>query len=166
MAIQQLVHTLGELVAAHQEMLKSGYAKKEAIMNNEVDTLIQIMNHESRIIKQIASLEDQRISDCHVFLQEKGIKSMLNLTITELSRLVFEPDEKASLLQVQAALSQTLQELKTLNDLNQQLIEQSLAFVNYSLDLIGAPSDEEPIYKPPTDKPTGSKGPGFFDARA
>lgn len=166
MAIQRLIDALNQLVDVHQTMLASGQAKKEAIMKDDIESLIQIMNQESRMMKRIAALEEERVAACQVFLQEKGIKSALNLTITELARLVFDPEEKKALLHTQKALSKTLNELKFINDLNQKLIEQSLAFVNYSMDLLGASPMQEATYKPPTDKPTGSKGPGFFDARA
>ena len=48
----------------------------------------------------------------HIFLQSRGIKSQLELTVTELARLVFDPEEKRKLLDVQSRLSRTLQELK------------------------------------------------------
>ncbi|MEF2968074.1 flagellar protein FlgN [Paenibacillus sp. M1] len=166
MAIQQLIDSLYELNEVHLTMIKCGESKKEAIMANDMETLIGIMNQESKIMKQISNLEEQRLDACQAFLREKGIKSRLNLNLTELTRLVFDPAEKEALKNVQAALSWTLQELKRLNDLNQKLIEQSLAFVNYSIELLGAPPEQEATYKPPTDKYSGSKGPGYFDARA
>lgn len=166
MAIQQLIDSLNALNEAHQAMLTSGESKRTAIVENDIETLIGIMNQESKIIKQISALEERRLAACQTFLQEKGIKSVLNLNLTELTRLVFDPEEKAALKQVQSALSWTLQELKRLNDLNQKLIEQSLSYVNYSIDVIGVSPEQETTYKPPTDKPSGYKGPGFFDARA
>ncbi|GIP51598.1 flagellar protein FlgN [Paenibacillus vini] len=166
MAIQQLIDSLNELNEAHLSMLKWGESKKEAIMANDIETLISIMNQESKLMKQISALEEKRLAACQAFLQEKGIKSMLQLNITELTRLVFDPAEKEALKNMQSALSWTLHELKRLNDLNQKLIEQSLAFVNYSVELLGAPPEQEATYKPPTDKPSGFKGPGYFDARA
>jgi glycine betaine/choline ABC-type transport system substrate-binding protein len=147
-------------------MLVSGQTKKEAIIKDDINSLIQIMNQESRMMKRIAALEEERIAACQAFLREKGIKSSLNLNITELSRLVFDPEEKQSLLQTQASLSKTLNELKLINDLNQKLIEQSLNFINYSVDLLGASPMQEITYAPPTHKPTGSKASGFFDTRA
>ncbi|MGG6313269.1 flagellar protein FlgN [Paenibacillus macerans] len=166
MAIEQLIDSLNQLDDAHQEMLKWGQDKKEAVMRNDVNALIQIMNQESRILKQIALQEERRIAACQSFLQEKGIKSALQLTITELTRLVFDPEEKAALLRAQAKLSQTLGDLKQVNDLNQKLMEQSLTFIDYSLELLGGGSGQDATYQHPADKSGGGQRTGLFDARA
>lgn len=166
MAIQQLIDSLKKLNEVHQNMLASGEAKRKAIVVNDIESLIGIMNQESRIIKQIATLEERRLAACQEFLQEKGIKSLLNLNISELIRLVFDPDEKAAMKEAQAALSWTLQELKRLNDLNQKLIEQSLSYISYSIEIMGVSPEQESTYKPPADKHVAYKGAGYFDARA
>lgn len=166
MAIQQLIDSLHELNEAHQNMLVSGEAKRTAIVANDIEKLIGIMNQESKLIKQISILEERRLAACQAFLKEKGIKSLLNLNISELIRLVFDPDEKAALKQVQSALSWTLQELKRLNDLNQKLIEQSLSYVDYSLDLLGAREEQDSTYQHPASKSSVQQKTGFFDARA
>lgn len=166
MAIQQLIHTLNELDEAHRRMLEFGHSKKDAIMNNQIEVLVQVMNQESKIMKQIAALEEERVAACRLFLHEKGIRSQLELTITELTRLVFDPHEKSQLLEAQARLSSTLQQLKDLNDLNQTLAEQSLNFIDYSLDLLGGRSDQEATYQHPATKSGGSHRPGLFDTRA
>lgn len=166
MAIQKLIDSLIQLDEAHQAMLTWAKSKQAAIMKNEVDTLIQIMNQESRILKQITALEEQRITACQSFLQDKGIKSSLNLTITEMTRLVFDPEEKAALLKAQSTLSATLEDLKQVNDMNQKLMEQSLAFIDYSLELLGGGTDQEATYQHPGDKNAGGVRTGLFDARA
>lgn len=166
MAIQQLIDSLNALNEAHQAMLTSGESKRTAIVENDIETLIGIMNQESKMIKQISALEERRLAACQTFLQEKGIKSVLNLNLTELTRLVFDPEEKAALKQVQSALSWTLQELKRLNDLNQKLIEQSLSFVDYSLDLLGSRDEQDTTYQHPASKSATQQKTGFFDARA
>ncbi|GIO42023.1 flagellar protein FlgN [Paenibacillus apis] len=166
MAIWQLIDSLNELNEAHQNMLTLGEAKRTAIVANDIDTLIGIMNQESRLVKKISALDEQRLAACQVFLQEKGIKSLLNLNLTELTRLVFDPEEKVALKQAQSGLSWTLEELKRINDLNQQLIEQSLAFVDYSLNLLGNNGEQEATYQNPASKNATQQKTGFFDARA
>lgn len=166
MSIQLLINSLDQLDEAHQDMLKWGQLKKDAVMKNEVDILIKVMNQESRVMKKIAQLEEERLSACYAFLQEKGIKSMLNLTVTELVRLVFDPEEKTLLLEAQARLSSTLEQLKELNVLNQKLIEQSLSFIDYSLELLGGGNEQEATYQHPTDKSGGVQRSGLFDTRA
>lgn len=166
MATQQLIDSLLLLDEYHRDMLVIGETKKTAIINNDVEKLIEVMNQESKVMKQIEKAEGERISACQAFLQEKGIKSQLNLTITELIRLVFDPEEKKHLQQAQSRLSATLDQLKELNDLNQKLLEQSLNFIDYSLDLLGGRSDDEITYQHPGGKTGGIHRPGWFDTRA
>ncbi|WP_433944328.1 flagellar protein FlgN [Paenibacillus sp. SN-8-1] len=166
MAVQALIDSLGQLEDAHLTMLEWAEKKRDAIMKNNVEELIGILNQESRIVKQIEKLEDVRMTACYAFLQERGVKSQLNLTITELSRLVFDPEEKKALLDMQKKLSNTLYRLKELNDLNQKLIEQSLTFLDYSLDLLVGEPEQAATYQHPADKSGGSGRPGLFDTRA
>ncbi|MBP2001780.1 flagellar biosynthesis/type III secretory pathway chaperone [Paenibacillus shirakamiensis] len=166
MAVHQLIEALSQLDQAHANMIELAGEKQTAIMNNDVDGLIGILNQESRTLKRIEQLEDVRLATCYHFLKEKGVKSQLKLTITELSRLVFDPDEKKLLTDMQRQLSDKLQHLKRLNDLNQKLIEQSLTFLEYSLDLLVGAPDEAATYQHPADKPGSVRRPGIFDTRA
>ncbi|GIP21761.1 MULTISPECIES: flagellar protein FlgN [Paenibacillus] len=166
MAVQALIESLERLDEAHVDMLDWAGKKRTAIMKNNVDELIGILNQESRIMKRIEQLEQERVTACYEFLHERGVKSQLNLTMTELSRLVFDPEEKQSLLHMQKKLSNTLHQLKELNDLNQKLIEQSLTFLDYSLDLLVGEPEQAATYQHPADKNGGRGRPGLFDTRA
>jgi flagellar biosynthesis/type III secretory pathway chaperone len=166
MAIERLIDTLEQLNTIHIQMLAVAESKRDAIMNNGVDQLIGILNQESKIMKQIEQMEEARVTASYEFLQSKGIKSTLNLTLTEISRLVFDPDDKRKLLAVQAELSQHLGKLKELNQLNQKLIEQSLAFIDYSLEMLAIRPEQEATYQHPGEKHNNQGWSGLFDSRA
>ncbi|CAM4280226.1 flagellar protein FlgN [Paenibacillus typhae] len=165
MALTKLLELLERLDDTHLQMLDLAAIKKQTIMDNKVDVLIDIMNRESKLVKLIGQLEEQRSEATHAFLQGVGIRSNLNLNITELSRLVFDPDHKSRLQQIQQKLSDTLQRLKQANELNQKLIEQSLTFIDYSLDLLVGRPNQEFTYHHPADKGYNNARPGLFDAR-
>lgn len=151
--------------AVHERMLELGERKKTAIMKNDLDSVIAINTQESKLVKSIGALEQERSDAAFALMQEKGIKSKLNLTLSELARLVFDVEDKARLLGVQSRLAALLQKLKTLNELNQQLTEQSLTFINLSIDLmVGTPADSY-TYTHPASAATGYRNPGFFNAR-
>ncbi|MDO3412085.1 flagellar protein FlgN [Saccharibacillus sp. CPCC 101409] len=166
MALNELLETLEQMEVAHRRMLELGEQKRTAIMQNDVDRLIAIANQESKLVKAIGTLDDRRADEAHAFMQTKGIKSKLNLTITELARLVFDLDEKARLLDVQQRLASALSELKLLNETNQQLIQQSLSFINFSIDvMVGAPEDNYTYTHPSNGYSATTRNPGFFNAR-
>lgn len=115
--------------------------------------------------KLIDQLEEQRISSAYKFLQGRGIKSKLNLTISELSRLVFDLQDKQRLLSIQARLSETLNELKQLNELNRQLIEQALSYIDFSVETMSYYEEFETTYHRPDEKNSTIRS-GLFDTRA
>lgn len=99
-------------------------------------------------------------------MREKGIRSQLQLTVTEMTRLVFNPDEKTELLDVQRQLMDRLTELKELNQINRELIEQSLAFIDYSLNLLVSRPEDDMLYQNPNQPSTAGKSRSMFDTRA
>ncbi|WP_042195528.1 flagellar protein FlgN [Paenibacillus camerounensis] len=165
MALTHLLELLERLDDTHLQMLDLAAVKKQTIMDNKVDGLIDIMNRESKLMKLIGQLEEQRGEAAFAFLQGVGIRSNLNLNLTELSRLVFDPEDKSRLQQIQHKLSDTLHRLKKANELNQKLIEQSLTFIDYSLDLLVGRPNQDFTYHHPADKGYSSNRPGLFDAR-
>ncbi|MDO7906561.1 flagellar protein FlgN [Paenibacillus sp. JX-17] len=166
MALDVMMNLMEQLDTIHRSMIDLGQVKKKAIIANDVDRLIQLLNQETKLVKQIEQLEEQRIKASYQFLQDRGIKSQLNLNVTELSRLVFDPEDKQRLLHIQSRLSHTLDELKEINELNQKLLEQSLAFIDYSLDVLVDRPVQDAVYQHPGDKNMGKRSPGLFDTRA
>ncbi|WP_150270519.1 flagellar protein FlgN [Paenibacillus tepidiphilus] len=165
MPLTTLIESLERLDEAHLRMLDLAAVKKQTIMDNKVNGLIDIMNQESKLMKQIGILEEARSEAAYAYIQSVGIRSNLQLNLTELTRLVFDPEDKMRLQHIQQKLSDTLHRLKHANDLNQKLIEQSLSFIDYSLDLLVGRPNQEFTYHHPSDKSSGSARPGIFDAR-
>ncbi|QWU15873.1 FlgN protein [Paenibacillus sophorae] len=165
MGLTALIEFLERLDETHLQMLDLAAAKKQAIMDNKVEGLIEILNRESKLVKLVGQLEEQRAQAAYDFLQGVGIRSNLNLNLTELSRLVFDPEDKARLLHIQGQLADTLDRLKKANELNQKLIEQSLAFIDYSLDLLVGRPNQDITYQHPANRDNVARRPGFFDAR-
>ena len=165
MALTRLIELLERLDETHQHMLELAATKKEAIMDNKVEGIIEILNRESKLMKLTGQLEEQRAQAAYAFLQGVGIRSNLNLNLTELSRLVFDPEDKSRLLQIQHKLSDTLHRLKEANELNQKLIEQSLTFIDYSLELLVGRPNQDITYHHPSDKGPAVNRSGLFDAR-
>lgn len=165
MAVESLVSVLGQLQAAHIEMLQLGEQKKEAIVVNKVDALIMLINQESKLAKKIELIEQQRLQAVHEFLEERGIKSKLNLTISELMRLVFDAEEKRRLYQAQTDLNDVLQKVREINEINQQLIKQSLSYIDFFIETMSLHVESEATYQNPLEKSYGVARSGLFDTR-
>ncbi|MEB3102340.1 flagellar protein FlgN [Ferviditalea candida] len=167
MAIQEVIRQLEQLNELHTELLELGRHKKRVLIDNQVDELAKIMSKESRLLKQVSETERQWIKSMADFLLEKGYKSNLSLTTTEIARLIFNAEDKKALLQSQQQLLETIERLKEVNALNQQLIENSLAFIDYSIDLLTDNTAGDMLYQNPVKPRAGNmKRNVFFETRA
>ncbi|MDQ1235889.1 flagellar biosynthesis/type III secretory pathway chaperone [Paenibacillus sp. SORGH_AS306] len=163
--LQKLVAKLDQMNDCHIQMIELGERKKQAVIKNEVESMIAIMNQESKLAKFIDREEQEREEIVHAFLLERGIKSKLRLNLTELARLVFDPEEKQLLLEARSRLSATLQTLQQLNELNKQLIQQALDYVDFSLEMLALVPEQDLTYQHPADKAYGATRSGLFDTR-
>lgn len=67
MALTTLIELLERLDGVHVQMLDLAADKKQAIKENKVEVLIQILNKESKFVKLIEHLEEERKQATYVF---------------------------------------------------------------------------------------------------
>ncbi|NOU95083.1 flagellar protein FlgN [Paenibacillus sp. LMG 31456] len=166
MAFQALIQTMTALNEIHDTLFELAELKKQVLIRNDVEQLTQIVTKENKLVKQIGELDRQRIEVIGQFLIEKGYKPNPKVTVSDLTKIIFNIDDKKALLGLQKQLLGTIRKLRELNQLNQQLIEHSLSFIDYSLDLFVGPPDDDIIYQKPRQSSNGNKRLGIFDTRA
>ncbi|MCY9665110.1 flagellar protein FlgN [Paenibacillus alginolyticus] len=166
MSIQPLLETMDKLQEAHEALLVLARDKTQVIVKNEINQLNIIVNKESKWIRTIAEANQQRIQDIGSYLISRGYNPNPKVTISDLIKVIFKAEEKQALTGAQQKLLVTIKEIKDCNNLNQQLIEQSLSFINYTIDLVlGAPEDDV-VYQNPNQQAHGTKRSGIFDTKA
>lgn len=165
MAFEALIQTMTSLNDTHESLLELAERKKQVLIHNDVEQLMQIVNKENRMIKQIGELDQQRVEAIGQFMIEKGYKPNPKVTVSDLTKIIFNVEDKKLLLGKQKQLMGTIHKLRDMNRLNQQLIEQSIKFINYSMDLIVGP-DDDGIYHNPMQQQKGISKTGYFNARA
>jgi len=166
MPVQRLIEVMGKLNDTHEELVGLAERKRDALIKNQVDEVSAITNKETRLMRMVGELLQEQQAATVDFFRTKGFQPTREVTVTELSRIVTDPKQKEALLAARDRLTEAIQILKKKNDLNQQLIEQSLEFINYSMNLVLGP-DEEPTYKNPASRSYDTtKRSGFFDSRA
>ncbi|MGG2197697.1 flagellar protein FlgN [Paenibacillus validus] len=166
MAFEALIRIMAALNDVHLSLLELAELKKAALIQNDVEALTQIVTKENKWIKQIGELDADRVEAIGQFMIEKNFKPNKRVTVSDLTKIIFDAEDKKKLIEAQRQLLNTIRKLREQNQLNQQLIEHSLAFVNYSLDLIVGPPDDDVLYHRPQHQPSGYKRPGLFDTRA
>jgi flagellar biosynthesis/type III secretory pathway chaperone len=166
MSIQPLTETLEKLIELHQVLLKLAQEKTPVIVKDEVERLSAIMSQENKLLKQVADLDRQRVERTSEYLQARGYAPNPNVTISDLIRMIFKVEDKKMMQVLQQRLLESISELRKANDLNQKLIEQSLQFINYSIDLLTGAPDQDATYRNPQQQGYGTARAGLFDTRA
>lgn len=118
----------------YKDILELSKSKKSIIVEGKVAELDNIVKLEQNMIFSIGQLERKREETVIRLCEMLNVDSS-RITISELSRLL-QPELRNQLLDIQEKLQETFKELKDINDINGQLIEQSLEYIDYSINLI------------------------------
>ena len=165
MSVALITESMDKQLAVLNELLQLGEEKKQALIANDADEVTRIAGKENKCIKNSASLEQERINAVQSFFLSLGLSIPASITISELVQYASKVEEKKALLATQERLVATAQKLQKLNELNQQLLRQSLEFINFSMDLYMG-SEEEAVYKNPLQQHTGVARTGFYNFKA
>ncbi len=163
-----MIARLAELLASHQALHEVVEHKRQALVANQLDTMAGYVNQESRLMKQIIEQDSQWKAAVQQFVATRGLKTNKSYTVTEIMGLVDRPSEREELKKLQSELLEVIVRIKQINVVNGRLINQSLDFFDYSLDLMGGGFEQETVYRNPAQSGKTAQGsPGWtrFDAR-
>ncbi|WP_261303473.1 flagellar protein FlgN [Paenibacillus andongensis] len=166
MTIQPLLELMDKLQETHEALLELAEVKTQILVDNEIDRLNIIVNKEKKLVRAISETEQQRIQFIGGYLISRGYNPNPKITIGDLVKIIFKVEDKQALMEAQHKLLTTVVQLKKLNVRNQQLIEQSLAFIDYSLDLYLGSPDDDYTYSHPVQSARSTARTGLFDTKA
>lgn len=118
----------------YMDMLEISKSKKDVIVKGKVTELDKLVKLEQNMIFDIGQLERKRESEVSKLCGILGMNSA-KINISELMQAL-QPEQNRRLEEVQGKLRKVLAELKIANDLNGQLIQQSLEYIDYSINLV------------------------------
>jgi len=132
--VSSVIEILGNEYDYYKDMLELSKSKKKIIVEGKVTELDKIVKLEQNMILNIGQLERKREETVVKLCKELE----LNGGTTNISELlqVLQPEHKKRLEDMQLKLRGILSELKTINDINGHLIEQSLEYIDYSINLL------------------------------
>lgn len=128
---RKLMDVLYGEMELYGDLLELAYKKTDIIVAGKVKELDEITKVESGILMKLMELEEKREAVLSGFESEK------KMTITELCKIL-PHDEAKALEDLQSKFNEMLKELESRNKLNTSLIEQSLEYINYSIELISS----------------------------
>jgi flagellar biosynthesis/type III secretory pathway chaperone len=165
LTIQPLLEVLTHIYDVQVKLLAIAQDKKDVIVNNRTDELSRLTNQESKLVKQMGELELKRSEATREYLSALGMKADSDITLTDLAKRVVSAKDKTALLSLQSQLSDVTSRLKDLNILNQELIRNSLDYIEFTLDLLSATDADDMTYGNSSAGKSGFKS-GMFDTKA
>lgn len=147
--METLYDLLDNLIQLHRAMYTLAGQKKDVLVKGNIDELVAITRQEQQLIKGVTAAETARQTLVKELSVEKGF-ALQDGTLAELIKLTTSAEEKARLTSYRDELTRIVTQLRNANELNQQLLKQSLEFVNLTLDLITDTPEEDYIYGKPT----------------
>lgn len=168
MSLQRLCNNLREIIAINQSIYKLAAEKKDVLIRGDIDTLAKIVQQEGELIKAMSKRESERQQCVQDVISVYRVESSDEIRLTDLLEHLPSSSEKEELSHLFMELSAQLSDLQTLNELNQQMIENSLEFVNYSIELF-TEMPEEQVYQKPVSRETSAnpyQRRSIFDTKA
>lgn len=165
MSVQIILEILQKQTEVYEQLIELADQKTPVLVNNEVQQLNAIMLQERKLVKRTEELEVSRMQHTNIFFANMRSHYRLG-KLSDLIKAVTNADDKVALTQYHRLLTDLLGELKRKNDLNQQLIQQSLSFLDFSMQLlVDDPSDDYTYKHPQTIAYGKSTGYGYDKKR-
>lgn len=158
MQTEPLIEVLEKLLKLHISLHQLGMEKTNVIKKGKVEELQALMKNERSHISAIQIVEKERKK-----LIAELIPDKVEPTLAQCLPL-FEPSDREKISAIQQELLVELAELKAVNSLNQELLEQSLQWVNLNLDLLLP--DDQPNYKKAHHEEDSLPQISLFDSKA
>lgn len=165
MSVQPITSILEKLEKMHKSLLEHAYKKTELVKNNDMEELDKMLKVEQSHVAAIEQLEQLRQKKVVEFFQLKGIKVSSPPSVAELLEVIEDEEESQQLSDVRNRLLKVIDDLKKQNDLNQQLIYNSLQLVNVTLNML-RPQPEEINYSEKTVRGGNAPRQSLFDSQA
>ncbi|MCY8920696.1 flagellar protein FlgN [Bacillus atrophaeus] len=130
MSAKPIIEQLKRLCVLHEHLLTLSEEKTEALKAGKTKELSNILTKEQKYIQAIGQVEEERMKATSEFL---GFGK--NNTVTACIKKA-SGKEKTELEQLFQSLSEQLNGLKEINELNKQLTKQALQFISLTFEML------------------------------
>ncbi len=131
--IEELIDTLDEQNKIYETLLEIASKKKVAIIENNISNLQEVVAQENTIVGRSIRLDKKRIE---LFNDMGTVLNKKNMTLSDIIEAIKGQEEEKRLLEIKEKAEDILPKLKNLNDQNQELIQISMDYIDYSVNLI------------------------------
>lgn len=132
--VNQLINVLEKEYELYRELNSLAGDKKKVIIDNDIEELGQLLEKDKQLINSLEELETKRNELINQFKEQNNIESK-EIKFKQLVDKVSSPWHE-KLLSIRKKLVEIIDELHRQNQQNKTLVEQSLKYNNFSVDMI------------------------------
>ncbi len=162
--IEKFCDILQEQLKLHEQLVSLSTEKKAILIEGSLERLERLIKSEHRLIQEVQYLERDRSAMVKQLAEALKI-SPDRVTISFLTDVVQLPEEKQRLGELKGDLQQVIEELMQINEVNSNLLKQSLEYIQATMEAITDDPGEDIVYTNPA-KLAGRKGKSVFDAKS
>ena len=133
--IEELIDTLNKENSEYEKLLELSRRKSAVIVSRDIPALEKITDDEQDVMTTIGKLDAKR-EQVTRDIADVINKDVESLKLSVLIDLLSKPDEQRRLSVIHDKLKVTVESVRTINESNRQLIEQSLEMVDFDLNMI------------------------------
>lgn len=151
---EELVQVLKEELEILYALKKLTYEKTDIIINNQVEKLEELTKREKELVESMIRVEKQRLN----LMDSWGVG--VNTSITQVIENI--PEGKEELIELKDELANILKDIQERNQINQELINDNLQWLDFNMNLIS--NIQTPTTYGKGDKKTGANN-SLFDRK-
>lgn len=148
----------------HEQLLTLSKDKTEAIKDSDNEKLVSHLTKERQVLQKIEQLERVREQLVDQHFTQLNIKTE-DKTITELLKTIQDKNDKQILEESVAKLIQIIVSIRENEQLNSELLQQSMQFVQLSLEMI-QPQAQSISYGNQAERKDSGQKRSVFDSKA
>jgi hypothetical protein len=157
-----IVTTLDELISIQNQLINFAEKKTTVLIERKVDELNKLVQEETKIVKQLTDLDNER---------ERLVESLLqkhpSLSFSQFVEQLPGDSTRSKLQSQLETLQQLMVELQAKNKINERLLTDSMSFVQHMIEQVTKSKQQHFNYQSPLGQQKSlTSSQGFFDTKA
>ncbi|AOT70030.1 flagellar protein FlgN [Geosporobacter ferrireducens] len=161
-SVEQLITVLKREYDIYRDYIDLAKKKKEIIIKGNIKELDHITGLEQDMILNMGKVDKIRVAIVGNLLNELKVKE-----VGSIGELVpyLEEQDRSKLIGLKDKLDKVLQEIQELNELNGKLIQQSLEYIDFNINLATSANTQGSTYGNRADEKNVKNKPNVFDVK-
>jgi len=129
----------------YKNLLSYSREKNKNLVEKNLEEISIITQKEEKLVSKIKETEVRRVELLKEIAKETKLE-FGNLNMTKVAELSDDPKIKKQIIETKDSLSDILEELRKINDMNTELIKQSLEIINQTIKMMGNTAANPQLY--------------------